>query len=460
MSGCWNATGCTDSCRATGFARANCAFSPTAAHYSIEMRDMCSWCSFHPVNRAVAMRISAARKNSKICLRVFVSDRMSSPAIPFACKFSETSANAVPWQYRDAIFTASLAHEGPGYTRLMRGNHVFKSSLRILLFVSSVAVATVLGGVAKESVASPPGASPPPQRATAAAFSPYVDTSMYPAFDLLAASSASGVNHFNLAFIIEGGQCDPKWGGTTDLGQNQTANQIGALRAAGGDVRISFGGEAGIELAQSCGSVADLKAAYEKVITSTGVQSLDFDIEGAAVADQASNTKRNQAIAQIRQDYPGLQVSFTLPVMPEGLTQDGVNLLSDAVRNGVKFNAVNIMTMDYGGGYTGDMGAYATQAATASQAQVAQVLGTSDAWSEIAVTPMIGVNDVAGETFTLDDAATVAGFASSHGLAWTSMWSAGRDQQCPSGMAASPSCSGVPQDPWAFSKAFSAAGRQ
>ena len=42
--------------------------------------------------------------------------------------------------------------------------------------------------------------------------------------------------------------------------------------------------------------------------------------------------------------------------MPEGLTQDGVNLVADAKKNGVKISAVNIMAMDYGRSFSGDMG--------------------------------------------------------------------------------------------------------
>ena len=89
--------------------------------------------------------------------------------------------------------------------------------------------------------------------------------------------------------------------------------------------------------------------------------------------------------------------------MPEGLTQDGVALLENARKNGVKVSAVNIMAMDYGPAYDGDMGQYAIQAATATQQQVKSALGIVDdaeAWRTVAVTPMIGVNDVKVEVFT------------------------------------------------------------
>ncbi|MGW3311184.1 glycoside hydrolase family 18 protein [Streptomyces sp. NPDC001073] len=296
--------------------------------------------------------------------------------------------------------------------------------------------------------------------AAGAGFAPYVDTSLYPAFDLLANVTATGVKNYNLAFITDGGGCTPKWGGVTDLASDGVASQIGALRAKGGDVRVSFGGASGSELATTCGSASALATAYGKVVDAYGLTKADFDIEGGALPNTAANTIRAQAIAKLQQQHPNLDVSFTLPVMPEGLTQDGVNLLSNAKSNGVKISTVNIMAMDYGPAYSGDMGTYATQAATATQAQVKSVLGLSDsaAWKAVAVTPMIGVNDVASEIFKVDDATQLVDFAKSKGLGGLSMWSATRDKQCAGGAqpAADATCSSIVQGANAFSKAFAA----
>jgi hypothetical protein len=293
-----------------------------------------------------------------------------------------------------------------------------------------------------------------------ARFAPYVDTSLYPAFDLSAAADATGVKNYNLAFVTDGGGCTPKWGGVSDLGSDAVAAQIGQLRAKGGDVRVSFGGASGSELATTCSSADALAAAYGKVVDAYKLTKVDFDVEGGALPNTAANTRRAQAIAKLQQQHPDLDVSFTLPVMPEGLTQDGVNLLSNAKSNGVKISAVNIMAMDYGPSYNGDMGTYAEQAATATQAQIKGVLGLSDAdaWKTVAVTPMIGVNDVSVEVFKVDDAAQLADFAKSKGLGWLSMWSATRDKQCSGGAknTADATCSSVVQDPFAFSKAFAA----
>ncbi|WP_333739324.1 chitinase, partial [Streptomyces sp. IBSBF 2806] len=304
------------------------------------------------------------------------------------------------------------------------------------------------------SASGTPGTGAP----ASAGFAPYVDTSLYPAFDLLANMSATGVKDYNLAFVTDGGGCTPKWGGVSDLANDGVAAQIGALRAKGGDVRVSFGGASGSELATTCSSADALAAAYGKVVDAYRLTKVDFDVEGGALPDAAANTRRAQAIARLQRQHPGLNVSFTLPVMPEGLTQGGVSLLADAKANNVSVATVNIMAMDYGPAYSGDMGAYAEQAATATQAQVKSVLGLSDsaAWNAVAVTPMIGVNDVSSEVFKVEDATQLVAFAKSKGLGWLSMWSATRDKQCAGGAkgAADATCSSILQAPSAFSKAF------
>ncbi|MFF5126756.1 cellulose binding domain-containing protein [Streptomyces syringium] len=315
----------------------------------------------------------------------------------------------------------------------------------------------------KPSQPQPTASSPAPGGRSAAAFSPYVDTLLHPAYDLLGTAKKTGVKNFNLAFITSGGGCTPKWGGVSELDSNPVAQQIGPLRQAGGDVRVSFGGAAGSELGLACSSAGELAAAYGKVVDAFKLTKVDFDVEGSALPDTAANTRRAQAIALLQKKHPGLDVSFTLPVMPTGLTQDGVNLVENAKKNGVSISTVNIMAMDYGASFDGDMGQYAIDAATATQAQVKGVLGLSDkaAWKAVAVTPMIGVNDVATEIFKVDDAAQLVAFGRSKGIGWLSMWSATRDKQCPGGAqnSASATCSSILQDEFAFTKALAALQR-
>jgi len=298
-----------------------------------------------------------------------------------------------------------------------------------------------------------------PPKASSSGFAPYVDVGLYPPYDLVDAAKRTGVKTFNLAFVVSGGGCTPKWGGSQELGDNEVAKKIGDLRAAGGDVRVSFGGANGIELAQACTSASDLAAAYKKVIDAFDLKKVDFDVEGAAIADKAANDRRAEAIAMLQKQVDGLDVSLTLPVLPSGLTQDGVDLVSGAKAKGVDVAAVNIMAMDYGDGQApnpdGKMGDYAIQAATSTEKQVEKALGVGDAWQKIAITPMIGVNDTSTEVFRPADATKVAAFAKEKNLAWTSMWSATRDKPCPSPQnTASATCSSIDQETDAFAKAF------
>ncbi|MFD7828861.1 cellulose binding domain-containing protein [Kitasatospora sp. NPDC059803] len=309
---------------------------------------------------------------------------------------------------------------------------------------------------------------PVPPAGAGAGFAPYVDTSLYPPYDLVATAKATGVKNYTLAFVVSGGGCQPKWGGVSDLSADAVAAQIGALRAIGGDVRVSFGGANGSELALACGSTADLAAAYQKTVDAYGLTRLDFDVEGGAIANTAANTRRAQAIAQLQKNAAAqgkaLDVSFTLPALPSGLTQEGVNLVADAKNNGVAIGAVNIMAMDFGDGVApnpqGQMGKYAIAAATATQAQVKSVLGLDDAaaWRKVAVTPMIGVNDVASEVFTVADAKQLADFAASRHIAWLAMWSGTRDKACDGGAKAyaDASCSSIVQQPLDFTRVLGA----
>jgi hypothetical protein len=302
-------------------------------------------------------------------------------------------------------------------------------------------------------------AAPPPASGSFGRFAPYADLSLFPLYDLAGAAKATGSKYFNLAFIIDSGNnCTPKWGGVTALNDPAISSDISGLRAAGGDVRVSFGGANGSELALNCSSATALAAAYQSVIDASNAKAIDFDIEGAALSNTAANDRRNQAIASLEKQNKSLSVSYTLPVLPSGLTQEGVNLLQSAKTNGATISAVNIMAMDYGSSFPADMGQNAIDAATAVQATVKSVWGVSDAdaWAKVAVTPMIGVNDTSSEIFTTADAAKLVTFAQSKHLAWLSFWSAARDVQCAGGAQsfASPTCSSITQAPNAFAKAF------
>ncbi|WP_200300634.1 chitinase [Streptomyces adelaidensis] len=286
------------------------------------------------------------------------------------------------------------------------------------------------------------------------AYAPYVDAT--DTSDLDDAGSAAA---YNLAFVIaDGDECTPAWNGAEAIDDSAVKTRIAALTDSGASVRVSFGGASGTELAEACDSASELAEAYGAALDAAGSAEADFDVEGDALADSDSVTLRSEAIALLQKDRPDLSVSFTLPVMPSGLDDDGVALLDSANDKSVQVTTVNIMTMNYASSYGDDMGDYAEQAAEATHEQLMDIFGTSDstAWGALALTSMLGVNDVDNETFTLEDAAQVRAFAEEKGIAWVSMWATFRDQQCGDGANDElTDCSGVKQEDGAFGEAFS-----
>ncbi|MGW0969723.1 chitinase [Streptomyces sp. NPDC002516] len=302
------------------------------------------------------------------------------------------------------------------------------------------------------AAAANPGAS----TSSATSYAPYVSATTAAATD-----SAGSPATYNLAFVIsDGSGCTPKWDGMYAIGDAAVKSRVSALAKSGAGVRVSFGGASGKELASACDSASDLAAAYGAALDAVGSTRADFDIEGTELSDSASVALRSEAIALLQKKRPGLTVSFTLPVMPSGLDSDGLALLESANDHSVDVSTVNIMTMNYGSSYAGDMGAYAITSAEAAHGQLKKVFGLSDAaaWQGLALTSMIGVNDVGNETFGLADAARVRAFAEKKGVAWVSMWSTFRDRQCEEGSAtagdAATDCSGVQQSSGAFARAF------
>jgi hypothetical protein len=155
-----------------------------------------------------------------------------------------------------------------------------------------------------------------------------------------------------LAFVVGSSQ-GFGWQGTGTIADDMLSNgttiqsQVKAIQAAGGHVTVSFGGANGQEAAFTAPSAAALQAEYQSVIDRYHIDSIDFDIEGVAVADQHSITLRDQALVGLEAANPNLKVSFTLPVLPTGLDPNGI-VLQSAKRDGVRVDLVNIMAMDYG----------------------------------------------------------------------------------------------------------------
>jgi hypothetical protein len=283
-------------------------------------------------------------------------------------------------------------------------------------------------------------------------FAPYVDMTKT-TLTLLQLQANSGAKAFTLAFLVSGKACEPAWGGTVPIASDtKVAIEVSELRKLGGDVILAFGGYDGLELAQTCTDVATLQAAYQAAVDKYKAKVLDLDIEHTAIEDQASIDRRSQALTALAGANPGLQINYTLPATPAGLTDLSINVIKSAVKFGTPVAVVNLMTMDYDAPVlTGAMGPDAVAAAAGAACQL-KSMGLN---ARIGITPMIGVNDSAGEIFTLDDAQVVINYALANGnsIALVSFWSIGRDNGSCFGKV-SPFCSGIPQKDWEFSRVF------
>lgn len=298
-------------------------------------------------------------------------------------------------------------------------------------------------------------------------FAGYTDVTATPSFAFESPAHPSGKNVV-LSFIVStpGDVCKPSWGAVyslDDAGKSLDLDRrIARLQQQGGDIAVSFGGQANDELATDCASVSQLAAAYTSVIERYKVSTIDLDIEGANLTDRAASERRATALAQVQKQRRAagekLAIWLTLPVSPQGLNEGGQNAVKDALARGVDLAGVNAMTMDFGSSLppgTSELEG-TTRALVATQRQLGVLytragihLSDKSLWNKIGATPMIGQNDVPSEVFTLAAATGLNAFAIAHHIGRVSMWSLNRDVTCGSNYVTlkvvSSSCSGINQ---------------
>ena len=241
-------------------------------------------------------------------------------------------------------------------------------------------------------------------------FAPYMYVGAGDNFKLTDCDDRCGLKFYTLAFIISDKSNNPSWDGRIPMEENYYTNQIAAIRARGGDVIMSFGGEAGKEIAIVETNVAALEAKYQAVIDRYKFTWLDFDIEGGNLRNMAANERRNSALSNLQKKNPGLIISYTLPVDPHGISRDSQRLLADAKAKGLQVHSANLMVMYFGREFTSkgkSEGELGIDSASAAYAQIQKI----DPAIQIGLCPCLGRNGSSGEVFTLDDAKTLAAFA-------------------------------------------------
>jgi hypothetical protein len=299
-------------------------------------------------------------------------------------------------------------------------------------------------------------AMPAARAQSVAPFAPYVDMTLYDDPGLAAVQRSTNARLLSLGFVIgTRSRCQPTWGGIRPLGSRLIRREVGAVRATGSDVVVSFGGQQGPDLSQVCRTPARLFAAYRAATQIYGARRVDFDLEGSALDDPAGSWREMLAIGLLERwasaHHRALRVSLTVPVDPTGLEGDVLRVLGIARTHRVRIDLVNVMAMDFGERLAppgrNTMAGWAIGAVTATQRQLGRGFG------RLGVTVMIGVNDNSDEVFTLADARALTAFARAHRLGLLAMWSVARDRACgrPGG-SAQDGCSGVVQAPNAFSQ--------
>ena len=205
-----------------------------------------------------------------------------------------------------------------------------------------------------------------------AVFAPYVDTSLTPAFDLVESARAD-----------RGEGVQPRLHHLRTAAARPSGAAAGPARQPGGaaDRRAARPGRrradllrraSGTELARPAARPTNWRPPTARSSTRYELTKADFDIEGAALPDTAANDPPRPGDRQLQQQRTGTGRLLHAARDARGAHPGRRGAAGERAEDGVKVSAVNIMAMDYGTVYDGDMGEYAIEAATATQ-QAAEV---------------------------------------------------------------------------------------
>ena len=261
--------------------------------------------------------------------------------------------------------------------------------------------------------------------------------------------SATGIKQFTMAFMLSGGGCSPAWDGNRPLTGGVDQSTINAIRGAGGDVQISFGGWSGNKLGPNCSSASALAGAYQQVINAYNLKYIDIDIENSdEFENEVVQDRILGALKIVKQNNPGIKTIVTFGTSTSGPTWWGTRLINQSAALGANIDNFTIMPFDFGGG--ADMYGNTVNAANGLKNALKNAYGWSDAtaYAHIGISGMNGLSDqqelTSPSTWT-----SIRDWANSNHIRRLAYWSVNRDRPCPGGGVVS-NCSGISQNNWQF----------
>jgi chitinase len=250
-----------------------------------------------------------------------------------------------------------------------------------------------------------------------------------------------------LVWAFATGECGRERWGDFDT-QTFARLNVAAHEAAGRDYIVSTGGAVGVFV---CDDDAAMLRFVERY-AGPRLAGIDFDIEGAQTPTQIAALVRGAR--RVHERWPNLRLSFTVAThaAADG-SRRSLNATGEAVLAALRAQrlddaVINLMVMNYGVPDVRrcvprrgrcDMARSAQQAL----ANVHRKYGVP--YRRLAVTLMLGENDVEANGTSVADAAAIARVAVRLGLAGVHWWSEDRDQPCqPDQPRVSPLCHALP----------------
>ncbi|MCX4766339.1 carbohydrate binding domain-containing protein [Streptomyces sp. NBC_01275] len=261
--------------------------------------------------------------------------------------------------------------------------------------------------------------------------------------------NATGVKWFTMAFVLDGGGCNPMWDSTRPLTGGVDQSVINQVRSAGGDIVPSFGGWQGSKLGANCSSASALSAALQKVIDAYSLKAIDMDIENSdEFENEAVQARILTALKTVKANNPGLKTIVTFGTSTTGPTYYGNRLIEQAKSLNADIDVFTIMPFDFGGG--SDMYGNTVNATEGLKTKLKSTFGWDDAtaYAHIGISGMNGLSDQQENT-TPAIWTSIRDWANSHHIARLAYWAVNRDRPCPGGGVVS-NCSGISQNTWQF----------